>query len=273
MRAIVTEAKKNNQTIGLVPTMGYLHQGHLSLMEKARENCAVLITSIFVNPLQFGVGEDYEEYPRDLTKDSILAEEVGVDYIFAPIVDDMYPKGHLTFVETEKITQMMCGNSRPGHFTGVTTVVTKLFNIVQPDEAYFGEKDAQQLIIIKKMVQDLNIPVQVIGLPIVREADGLAMSSRNVYLNAEERSQAVVLNKSLKKAEQLLNEGVRNLTEIKVAIESTLAQAPLAQIDYVEIRNGEDLSPLEEVFTGKILIALAVKFGDTRLIDNMIVEV
>ncbi|MGI6711983.1 MAG: pantoate--beta-alanine ligase [Bacillota bacterium] len=264
--------KRKCKRVGLVPTMGYLHQGHLALMQEARKNCDLVIVSIFVNPMQFGQGEDYEVYPRDLAKDAQLAESVGVDVIFAPSTADMYPKNYHTFVDIELLTDHLCGLSRPGHFKGVATVVTKLFNITQPDIAYFGQKDAQQVIVIKRMVADLNMPVDVVCVPTVREEDGLAMSSRNVYLNEEERQQAPVLYRSLKEAQALVEQGERNALIIKNRIKEIISQASLACIDYVEIVDEITVQPVDKL-EGKILIALAVRFGQTRLIDNILLEV
>ncbi|NPV26945.1 MAG: pantoate--beta-alanine ligase [Firmicutes bacterium] len=273
IRKFVQTQRECGKKIGLVPTMGYLHEGHLSLVRRAAEDGHTVVVSIFVNPLQFGVGEDYEEYPRDLTRDVELLEQTGLEVVlFAPAVKEMYPQGYATFVEVERLTSGLCGRSRPGHFRGVTTVVTKLFNIVQPDKAYFGQKDAQQAIVIKRMVADLNQPLEIVVAPIVREADGLAMSSRNVYLNPEERRQAVVLFQSLQLAREMIEQGCRDVAEIKEAIIRKLQSAPLASIDYVEIVDGVNL---EEITTlaGPVLIALAVRFGKTRLIDNIMLEV
>jgi len=272
MYLYVKEVKRQGKEIALVPTMGYLHEGHLSLIKAARKECDVVITSIFVNPMQFGEGEDYQEYPRDLSRDSALAEKAGADIIFAPPVSQMYPKGYHTFVNVEYLTEHLCGSSRPGHFKGVATVVLKLFHIVQPDRAYFGQKDAQQVTVIEQMVKDLNVPVKIVRVPIVREQDGLAMSSRNVYLNEKERKQAPILFQSLKKAEQLVLQGEKNAQQIKKYISEHISQAPLAQIDYVEIVDGSTIQPIETL-AGKVLIALAVRFGKTRLIDNIILEV
>jgi len=268
----VIKAKKEGKKVGLVPTMGYFHEGHLSLMRKAREDCDLVVTSIFVNPTQFGPNEDYDRYPRDLNRDMALAETVSVDVIFAPPVEEMYPPGYHTYVTVESLTATLCGASRPTHFRGVTTVVTKLFNIIQPDLAYFGQKDAQQVTVIERMVADLNMPVQIVRVPIVREKDGLAMSSRNVYLSPEERKEALVLSRSLAAAESLVKAGERNGEKIKNHILSIIKGAPLAQIDYVEIVNNQTLEPVE-VLTGQVLIALAVRFGNTRLIDNLLLEV
>ncbi|ATW27056.1 pantoate--beta-alanine ligase [Candidatus Formimonas warabiya] len=272
MKSYTAEKRREHQTIGFVPTMGYLHQGHLALMQAARKDCAVVIASIFVNPIQFGIGEDYEEYPRDLTRDGALAESVGVDAIFAPSVGEMYPKGYHTFVHVESLTDYLCGASRPGHFRGVTTVVAKLFNIIQPDLAYFGQKDAQQVTVIERMVEDLNMNVKIVRVPIVREEDGLAMSSRNVYLNPEERKQALVLSRSLAEAKSLVEKGERDAKVAKDRIRDMISQAPLARIDYIEIVDGRTMEPVE-ILRGKVLIALAVKFGKTRLIDNVLLEV
>lgn len=272
IREFVARERRRGKRIGLVPTMGYLHEGHLSLVRIALAASDVVVMSIFVNPLQFGVGEDYEEYPRDLSRDIPLAEEAGVAALFVPTVAEMYPKGYATFVEVEGLTAGLCGRSRPGHFRGVTTVVAKLFNIVQPDVAVFGQKDAQQAAVIKQMVRDLNMPIEILTGPIVREADGLAMSSRNVYLSQEERRQALVLSQSLRWAEQKVAQGERDAASLREAIVEKIKTMPLANIDYVEIVNADDLKPVE-VIQGRVLIALAVRFGRTRLIDNCIVEV
>lgn len=264
--------KRQGRIVGLVPTMGYLHQGHLSLIRAARLACDQVVVSIFVNPLQFGLGEDYEVYPRDLSRDQELAVSAGADVIFAPTVAEMYPKGYHTYVQVEELTSGLCGRSRPTHFRGVTTVVSKLLNIVQPDKAYFGQKDAQQLVVIQRMVQDLNMPVGIVPCPIVREADGLAMSSRNVYLSPEERQQALVLSRAIAAAGSWLEEGQRDGEAIRAGIRQIIATAPLAEIDYVEVVDGVNLEPLA-VLQGPVLIALAVRFGKTRLLDNLMREV
>ena len=267
------EQKKQGKSIGLVPTMGYLHEGHMSLVRAARRDCDIVVASIFVNPIQFGQGEDYETYPRELERDSALLIKENADAVFVPEVKDMYPSGYDTFAEVfGGITSKMCGASRPGHFKGVTTVVSKLFHICRPDRAYFGQKDAQQLLIIKKMVRELNFPLEVVRMPIVRESDGLAMSSRNVYLNEEERRQALVLSQVLKITETDIRGGERDIKKIRQKIKDMIETRPLARIDYIEIANGQDLAELEEI-QGEVLIALAVKFGKTRLIDNLLVEV
>lgn len=272
IRDFVHRERQAGRRIGLVPTMGYLHKGHLSLVQIALESVETVVMSIFVNPLQFGVGEDYEEYPRDLTRDAELAASAGVAAIFAPTVAEMYPKGYASYVDVEQLTDGLCGASRPGHFRGVTTVVNKLFNIVQPDVAVFGQKDAQQAAVIQRMVRDLNMPPEIVVAPIVRESDGLALSSRNVYLNDEQRRAGLVLSKSLGMARERIAGGERDAVKLRQAMVDLIKSEPLANIDYVEIVNGESLKPLEEL-AGRILIALAVRFGSTRLIDNAVVEV
>lgn len=268
------EQKAGFKTIGLVPTMGYLHPGHLSLVRLARQECDIVIVSIFVNPIQFGQGEDLDEYPRDLQRDARLLADERVDAVFAPSAGEMYPWGYSTFVEvTGEITEKLCGISRPGHFRGVTTVVSKLFLICQPDKAYFGQKDAQQAAIIEKMVRELNFPLTIVRGPIVREADGLAMSSRNVNLNAEQRKQAVVLSQALLAAKEEIIKGQRNVAAIKQGIRERITAQPEARIDYVEIYQADGLTDLQEITGEKAIMALAVKFGNTRLIDNLTVEV
>lgn len=266
-------ARQSGKRIGFVPTMGYLHQGHLSLVEQAKAKSDLVVMSIFVNPTQFGPNEDYAKYPRDLDRDEKLAREAGVDLLFVPDVSEMYPDQRLTTVSVAGITSALCGLSRPGHFDGVATVVAKLFNIVQPDFAFFGLKDAQQVAVIKQMVHDLNIPVTIVSCPIVRENDGLAMSSRNVYLSSEERKQAVVLFESLHKAQRWIQEGVYDAAELKKKIVENIEKMPLAKIDYVEVLAYPTLQPVNDLRGESIIIALAVFFGQTRLIDNMILNV
>lgn len=272
LKSIIKDFKNTGKSIGFVPTMGYLHEGHLSLIQKAKEQNDIVVISIFVNPTQFGKGEDFESYPKNLEKDALLAKEAGADILFHPSVLEMYPTGYKTFVDVESITNALCGKSRPGHFKGVTTVVTKLFNIVTPNRAYFGQKDAQQVAVIEQMVRDLNMDVEIIPCPIIREKDGLAMSSRNVYLSAEERKAALILSRSLFEAKEFIDRGEKNAEVIKTHILNVIRQEPLAQIDYVEIVNA---AALENVTTleGDILIALAVRFGKARLIDNIRLEV
>lgn len=267
------QQKRAGKTIGLVPTMGYLHQGHLALVREARRSCDIVIVSIFVNPIQFGVGEDFEEYPRDLEKDRQLLAKEEVDALFAPSIKEMYPPDYGSYVEvTGEISQKLCAQSRPGHFKGVTTVVSKLFHICMPDQAFFGQKDAQQVMIIEKMVQELNFPLTIVRVPIVREDDGLAMSSRNVYLSPGQREQALGLSRSLLAAGDLIKSGERDAARVKELIEDTIKSSPDASIVYIEIYDARDLRDVEEI-KDRVLIALAVKFGTTRLIDNLIVEV
>ncbi len=267
------EQKRSGQTIGLVPTMGYLHQGHMALVREARSSCDIVVVSIFVNPIQFGVGEDFEDYPRDLAQDSLLLEQGQVDAVFAPSIKEMYPSGYNSFVEVMgEISQKLCAKSRPIHFRGVTTVVSKLFHICLPDYAFFGQKDAQQVMIIEKMVRELNFPLRIVRVPIVREDDGLALSSRNVYLSAEQRQQALVLNQSLFAARDLIQSGERNAAKVKSLLEQMINTSPGANIDYAEIYDARDLAEVEDI-NSPVLIALAVKFGTTRLIDNLLVEV
>jgi pantoate--beta-alanine ligase len=267
------EQKRQGKTVGLVPTMGSLHEGHLALVRKARSSCDTVVVSIFVNPIQFNVQQDFEEYPRDLKQDTSLLEQENVDAVFAPSIPEMYPKGYSSFVELYgEITEKLCGGARPGHFKGVTTVVSKLFNICLPDLAFFGQKDAQQVLVIEKMVRELNFPLRIVRVPIVREADGLAKSSRNVHLNKSQRQQAPVLNRALQGARQLIEEGETGVERIKDYITDYIKTSSEARIDYVEIYNARDLSDLE-IIRGEVIIALAVWFGTTRLIDNLIVEV
>lgn len=272
LRYAVGGVKKKGLSIGFVPTMGFLHAGHLSLVKAARKENDFVVISIFVNPMQFGIGEDYDDYPRDLERDRTLASSEGCDLLFSPTAKDMYPLGYSTFVEVEKLTDTLCGAHRPGHFRGVTTVVTKLFNLVSPDRVYFGQKDAQQALILKKMVTDLNMDLQFNILPTVREMDGLALSSRNKYLSPEQRSEAAVLYKSLQEAEQIINNGERSAGTVKNTMRGIINTAGSSEIDYVEIVETQNLLPIE-IVKGECLIALAVRFGKTRLIDNIFVEV
>ena len=270
MRRLVKQAHAAGQTVGLVPTMGALHEGHLSLIRRARAENDVVVVSIFVNPTQFGPHEDFARYPRPWERDARLAEEAGADVVFHPSAEEMYPEGYSTWVEVEGLTEGLCGASRPGHFRGVATVVTKLLHICQPERVYFGQKDAQQLAVIRRMVLDLNFPVEVVDCPTVREADGLALSSRNVYLSPEERAQAPVLYRALCEVERLVQTGETQVSELVAAAQAVLAEAPLAQVEYVEIVDAESLEPVARV-EGPCLVALAVRFGDTRLIDNVLI--
>lgn len=270
LRAELEVARGGGASIGFVPTMGALHEGHLSLIREARAQNDVVVVSIFVNPTQFNAGEDLEKYPRDLDRDLQVARGAGADMVFTPSVAEMYPKGFATWVDVEGITDGLCGASRPGHFRGVCTVVSKLFNICGPDRAYFGEKDAQQLAVVKKMVKDLDMRLEIVACPTVRESDGLAMSSRNVRLSPAERAQAPVLYRALGAARTAVENGERNARRLKAGIRVELADADLGKIDYVEIVDGNDLTPVETV-AGPCLIALAVFFGSVRLIDNITV--
>ncbi len=272
MRGFIAKEKAQNMTIGFVPTMGFLHEGHLSLIRQAKKDCDTCVVSIFVNPIQFGPQEDYKKYPRDLEQDSILAKSAGASCVFYPNAKDMYPPDYLTYVNVEKITDYLCGASRPGHFKGVATVVTKLFNIIQPHIAYFGQKDYQQALVIRKMVEDLNMPITIKTMPIVRECDGLAMSSRNAYLTTQERADAVVLYQSLQKAREMVRQGQHDARIIKTAIKTAILKKKTAKIEYISVADARTLED-REVFRQKTLIALAVWIGRTRLIDNIIIEV
>lgn len=260
--------------IGAVLTMGYLHEGHLSLVKIAKEHSDVVIMTLFVNPMQFAPNEDFEKYPRDVEGDKMLAEHAGVDILFVPSVEQVYPKDYLTYVETEKITKVLEGKFRQTHFRGVTTVVAKLFNITKPHVAVFGQKDAQQLVVIKQMVKDLNFDIEIITAPIVREPDGLAMSSRNVYLSEEERKQALVLSQSLKLATDVIAKGERQSSKIIDAMMKLITAQPSASIDYISLAHPERLEERETLVDGEtVLISLAVRIGKTRLIDNVVVKV
>ena len=266
--AFARACRSRGERVALVPTMGYLHEGHLSLVRIARQHAGRVVVSLFVNPTQFGPGEDLERYPRDFERDRALSEEAGVDALFVPEAADMYPHGFSTSVDVRgTLTAGLCGASRPGHFAGVATVVTKLFTLCEPDVAVFGQKDAQQAAVIRRFTEDLNLPVEVVVAPIIREADGLAMSSRNVYLSQEERTQAVVLKKSLDAAVSLFDRGERNTAAIINEVEDLVASAPLARIGYVELVDARTLAPVD-VLERPALLALAVHFGKTRLIDN-----
>jgi pantoate--beta-alanine ligase len=269
MQAWANEARRSGKVISLVPTMGFLHEGHVTLLREGRKRGDALVFSIFVNPAQFGAGEDYEEYPRDLEGDKEKAAEAGVDIIFAPSAKEMYPSDFQTYIDVEKVTQNLCGFSRPTHFRGVTTVVAKLFNIIKPHVAIFGEKDFQQLITIRQMVKDLNMDIEVIGMPIVREEDGLAMSSRNKHLNPKERKVSLCLVDSLDRAEKLHQGGEIHAERIIGEALKIISEQHLAAIDYVKICNAETLEDIDTL-DGIAVMALAVRIGTTRLIDNRI---
>lgn len=270
LRQKLAPRRRAGQTIGFVPTMGYLHQGHLSLVGRAKSENDVTVVSIFVNPLQFGKNEDLAKYPRDLARDSAMLEQAGVDFLFAPGVEDMYPEPMQTVVDLPKLGAELEGEARPGHFAGVATVVTKLFNIVQPDAAYFGEKDYQQVTIIQKMVEDLAQPVRVVPVPTVRESDGLACSSRNVYLSPAERAAAVIVPKTLAEAERLLLTGIRDVATLEAKLVEFLQTEPLAEPEVVAIRDPRTLERIETV-KETALVLLYVRFGKTKLLDNRII--
>lgn len=272
LREYLDLQRRSGKTIGFVPTMGFLHEGHLSLIRRAKAENDIVVVSDFVNPTQFGPNEDFESYPRDIRRDEELATGAGADLIFYPSVEEIYPRGSSTFVEvTGDITRILCGASRPTHFKGVTTVVTILFNIVQPQKAYFGQKDAQQAAVLMKMVADLHMNIELVVCPIVREPDGLAMSSRNTYLSPEERAQAIILNRALLEAKAAFETGEDDVEQLTRLITGKISEAPLASIDYVSIYAYPSLEPTKTV-KGKALAAVAVRFGKTRLIDNIILE-
>jgi pantoate--beta-alanine ligase len=262
-------ARERRGEIALVPTMGYLHDGHASLMVEAKKRAKTVVASIFVNPTQFGVNEDLDSYPRDLERDKKVAEAAGVDVIFAPKASDMYPNGYQSWVNLEDLTTQLCGASRPGHFRGVTTVVTKLFNIVMPRVALFGKKDFQQLAVIRRMVRDLNMDIEIVGMPIVRESDGLAMSSRNTKLDPEQRRSALCLSRSLAAARQAFRAGERSVAALRGTALALIEAETAASVDYLEFRDPDTLLPLDQA-DERTLLALAVRVGAVRLIDNCI---
>ncbi|MCD6405103.1 MAG: pantoate--beta-alanine ligase [Planctomycetes bacterium] len=270
-RAGVAQARAGGASVGLVPTMGALHEGHLSLVRRAVADNDITVVSIFVNPTQFAPGGDLDRYPRPFEADTVKCEVEGVDIVFAPSPDEMYAEDASTYVEETSLSRGLCGRSRPGHFRGVTTVVTKLLNIVQPDRAYFGRKDAQQAAVIGRMVRDLDIRVDIVVMPIVREADGLALSSRNAYLSPGERREALVLSRALEEAERLFAAGEKNAAALKKAMIDIIAQAPHSKVDYVEIVDARNLEEVEEI-TRPATAALAVFIGRTRLIDNGLLQ-
>jgi pantoate--beta-alanine ligase len=274
MQRTAESVRLQGKRIGVIPTMGYLHEGHCSLIRIAKQHADVVITTIFVNPLQFAPHEDFSRYPRDIKRDSRMAEEAGTDFLFIPEQNEMYSANHLTYIQIESLTEVLEGKIRPGHFRGVATVVAKLFNITKPHIAVFGQKDAQQALLIQQMVRDLNFDVELIIAPIVREPDGLAMSSRNVYLNPEERTQSVVLSQSLAMAEKMIASGERNCRNIKMEMLDLIASQPLADLNYISIADTSTLQEFDRLTGGaSALISLAVRFGKTRLIDNVLVRV
>ena len=269
LRREVSRLRAGKGSVGLVPTMGFLHEGHLSLVRTSRKENAATVVSIFVNPTQFGPNEDFEAYPRNLERDLGLLEAEGVDLAFCPSPEHLYAPDHSTFVNEGKVSQDLCGASRPGHFRGVCTIVLKLFNLVTPDRAYFGEKDFQQLLVIRRMIRDLDVPVEVRGCPIVREKDGLALSSRNVYLAPGERESALALSRSLREAKQRYEQGETRASVLVEGVKALLGRDPALKVDYVELRDAEDLSAIVSVDRPAVL-ALAVRVGKTRLIDNTV---
>ena len=270
-RSACRDARANHRRVGLVPTMGALHEGHLSLVRAARAQCDVVAVSIFVNPTQFGPAEDLSKYPRQFERDCRLLEQEGVDILFAPSIEEMYPQGAISWVVVEGLSEKLDGRSRPGHFRGVTTVVAKLFHVIEPDAVYFGQKDAAQLAVIRRMVRDLDFPVEIVACPIVREADGLAMSSRNAYLNREERQRALVLQRSLQETQRQFQAGERSAARLISAAKEVFLSEPQVRLDYFEVVDPEMLDPVEHI-SGRTLVAVAAFVGTTRLIDNVVLE-
>jgi pantoate--beta-alanine ligase len=272
MQALAEGLKRNAHRVGFIPTMGFLHQGHLSLFQAAKKYCDQRIVSIFVNPIQFAPNEDFETYPRNFARDEKLCETEGIDYIFYPSAEEMYQQDHKTYIITEDLAKKLCGITRPAHFKGVTTVVAKLFNIVKPDVVVFGQKDAQQCIIIKRMIHDLNFNIKMVIAPIIREADGLALSSRNRYLNSEERKDATILYRSLQSARDMIDRGEHDANNIKNHVVELIQKVPGSSIEYISIVDADTLDPVNEI-KKNTLIALAVYIGKTRLIDNILINV
>ena len=270
MRSVSRKMRRDDKSIGIVPTMGALHEGHLSLVREARRMCDTVVISIFVNPKQFGPGEDFQNYPRDLTKDTMLLGDYNVDYIFAPPPEEIYPKGFATFVEVANLSEHLEGAARPGHFRGVATVLTILFNIVRPDFAFFGQKDAQQTLVVRRLVRDLAIDTEIVVLPTVREQSGLAFSSRNAYLAEEDRRAAPVLYRALARAESAYAEGERSGKKLTEIVRADIEREPRAQVDYVSVNDADTLERLDRLEDRPVLISLAVRFGKTRLIDNIL---
>jgi len=271
IRSLVKAARSAGKKVGFVPTMGALHIGHISLMEASVKECDFVVVSIFVNPTQFGPGEDFEKYPRPLEADLKICEKTGVDVVFAPTPEQMYPAENITWVNVEKLTETLCGQSRPGHFRGVTTVCAKLFNIVAPDVAFFGQKDAQQAIVIKRMVADLNMPLEIVVCPTVREPNGLAVSSRNKYLVEQQKQDAAYIYKSLQKCQEMIKAGTKDAKKIISEMQKVLNRVPSIEIEYVSIVDARTLQSIDRI-AGKILAAVAVRIGPARLIDNILVD-
>lgn len=272
MASLTRKLRRENKTVGFVPTMGALHEGHLALVREARQMCDVVIVSIFVNPAQFNEQTDFDKYPRDLTSDASLLSEYRVDYVFAPDAGEIYAENFSTYVYVENLTETLEGAARPGHFRGVATVVTILFNTIRPDFAFFGQKDAQQVAVIKRLTKDLGFDTEIVVAPVVREEFGLALSSRNARLSPEERMAAAVIYKALRAAKIAAKEGERNAARIVEIIQTTIGGEPLAQIDYIGVVDNETLAPVERIGEDAVLIAVAVRFGDTRLIDNTVIN-
>jgi len=272
VKALVNRARREGKTIGFVPTMGALHKGHISLIKAALDRTDFVVVSIFVNPAQFGPGEDFESYPRNLNADLGICEKAGVDVVFAPSVNQIYPRQNLTWVNVEKLSEPLCGRARPGFFRGVATVCTKLFNIVQPDVAFFGQKDGQQAIVIKRMVQDLNMPLEIVVCPTVRETSGLAASSRNKYLNDDEKKDATLLYAALQDCRRMIDRHVRDSRTLKAEMQKVLSRSPAINVEYISIVDAQSLEELEHV-KGKVMVAIAAQLGPARLIDNILVDV
>lgn len=272
MVSVARKARREQEIIGLVPTMGALHDGHLSLVREARRMCDVVVVSVFVNPTQFAPGEDFDRYPRDLTQDTALLTDYSVDYIFAPSPDEMYPKGFSTYVTVDGLSDQLEGVARPGHFRGVASVVTVLLNLIRPDFAFFGQKDAQQTLVVKRLVRDLAFDSEIVILPTVREASGLALASRNAYLNDEERQAAAIIYRALTRAESAYAEGERNSSKLASIVRSTIETEPRAKLDYVSVTDADSLEKLEKLNDRAVLIAAAARFGPTRLIDNIVLN-
>ncbi len=269
LKRLVLEKKKEGLSLGYVPTMGYLHQGHISLIQAARQDNDYLVTSIFVNPTQFGPDEDFEAYPRDEKKDLEICRENKVDLVFLPKKEELYPEDYLTYVRTYRLTDSLCGQSRPNHFRGVTTILTKFFNLIEPDNVYFGKKDAQQLLVVKKMVRDLNFPINIIGCPTLRDEDGLATSSRNVYLSPEERKDARLIYKALSHAKEEIQAGETNIDSLKKDMEDIILEGRNNRIDYIEFVDTNFIESTDEIKKGECLVAVGVYTGSTHLIDNI----
>lgn len=269
MASIARKLRRENKTVGFIPTMGALHEGHLSLVREARSSCDIVIASIFVNPAQFNDKKDLERYPRDLTADAAKLAELGVDYVYAPEQDEIYPQGFSTYVYVEDLTESLEGASRPGHFRGVATVVTILFNTIRPDHAYFGQKDAQQVAVIKRLTQDLGFETEIVVLPTVREESGLAMSSRNELLSPEDREKAAIVYRALREAREAFKSGEQNALNLAEIVQQAIAAEPSARIDYIAVVDAENLQPIDKIGDREAVIAAAVYFGEIRLIDNV----